>query len=110
MDLEDIIIGDIREAYAHHVFKLCRESIRLGWGKLNQVRDLCFKQLMSGLNSLGFEIGLNEFNWWMHMRNFSDIHLILDRLINQNDNSLCYDLNKKIHHSVEIELLIGKEV
>ena len=107
LDLEDIVFEIPEMAITHALFKLLRHKIYQKHASLKEMQ-IFVPTLISHLNEHGFAIkdSASLFHFGA-ARIISEIHTICMWFIENNDDSLLYDLEKKFHNLFELWLLTG---
>jgi hypothetical protein len=107
LDLEDIVFEIPEISITHALFKLLRHKIYQKHTTLEEAQ-LIIPTLISRLNEHGFNIiDTASFFKFGSARIISEIHTICMWFVENNDDGLLYDLEKKFHNFFELKLLTG---
>jgi len=109
LDIEDIIFEIPEISFTHGLFKVLRHRIYQKQSNEGDAKILIEKYLPK-LRDEGLNI-FNKKTFFLYgsARIFSDIFTICMKVIEDNNNDLVYDLEKKIQNLIELNLIIWPE-
>jgi len=106
LDIEDIIFEIPEISVTHALFKLLRHKIYLKQAPVEEA-GLEIDKYLPKLFDEGYKIPNKQtFFLYGSARIFSDIFTICMKVIEDNNNDLVYDLEKKIHNLIELYLIL----
>lgn len=110
LDIEDICYESPRIAAAHGIFKLLRHAVYTGHRTLEEIRNDLLPAVLdtAGRGFFGKE-PRDVFFRYAQFRIFSDLQMILDKVLVQKVKRMPTDLEKKLMNLFELQLMVYGE-
>lgn len=108
IDLEDIILGDLRMGFSHAIFKCLRHSVYVKKSSVNECRIWLNEFLTNDFDKFAkyYDMDIKLMQQLCYLRTVADIYNIVNRVVLDNKIDYLYDLNKKFANFFEVRTLI----
>lgn len=109
LDVEDIGFDGLEIALAHAAFKLLRHSAYVGRATCDEIAGGAIPAVCALLARSGYAIETPHDLWrYGAFRILSDVYAICRLWLDEGDDSLLFDLEKRVHNLFELRTLTGE--